>query len=243
MDCNNSMYDDDAEIKFSVGRRFLNGDCVEQDIDKARKLLSEAAACGHQLAKQLLETIKTDTPSQKTRDEASKEIRIDCSKQTKEELALAKEQAQTLFSLNHTMPYTKAYDTLVNQLFPSIGTNTIINTPLSGVRFHNVKIGNNCVIMSGCLMMSAGGITIEDDTLIGANCQLLTNNHDLENRSIIIGKPIHISKNVWIGAGVTILPGITIGENSVVGAGSVVTKDIPANTMVAGNPAKKIKSI
>ena len=172
-----------------------------------------------------------------------KDKRIDCSKQTPEELALAKEQAQTLFKLNHTMPYTEEYDALVKELFPTIGEGSRVNTPLTGVRFNEVKIGKNCVIMNGCLMMAAGGITIEDEAMIAANCQLISNNHDLENRWVITCKPVHIGKRAWIGAGATILPGVTIGDNAVVGAGSVVTKDVEPNTMVAGNPAKLIRSI
>lgn len=171
------------------------------------------------------------------------EIRIDCANQTAEELALAKHQAQLLFKLNHTMPMTEEYDVLVHKIFPVVGENSRINTPLSGVRFHKVNIGSNVVIMPGCLMMSAGGITIEDEALIAANVQLISNNHDLDNRNIITCKPVHICRRAWIGAGATILPGVTIGENAVIGAASVVTHDVPPNTIVAGNPAKIIKTI
>lgn len=73
--------------------------------------------------------------------------------------------------------------------------------------------------------------------------QLISNNHDLYERQVITCKPVHIGKNAWIGAGATILPGVTIGNNAVVGAASVVTKDVPADTIVAGNPAKFIKRI
>ena len=92
-------------------------------------------------------------------------------------------------------------------------------------------------------MMSAGGITIDDDALIAANVQLLSNNHDLQNRRVITCEPVHICRRVWIGAGSTILPGVTVGENAVVGAGSVVTHDVEPNTIVAGNPAKLIRRI
>lgn len=171
------------------------------------------------------------------------EIRIDVRKQTYEELELSKKQAQLLFRLNHTMPATAEYERLVNELFPTIGEGSRISTPISGVRFHQVSIGKGVIIMPGCLMMSAGGITIDDGAMIAANVQLITNNHDLYDRHIITCKPVHIGKNAWIGAGATILPGVTVGDNAVVGAASVVTKDVAPDTIVAGNPARFIKRI
>ncbi|MCI9055448.1 MAG: galactoside O-acetyltransferase [Muribaculaceae bacterium] len=170
-------------------------------------------------------------------------IRIDCSNQTAEELALAKRQAQLIFKLNHTMPMTEEYDELVHEIFTELGEGSRINTPLTAVRPHKVKIGRNAVVMNGCLMMAAGGITIEDEALIAANVQLISNNHDLQNRNIITCKPVRICRRAWIGAGSTILPGVTVGENAVVGAGSVVTHDVAPNTIVAGNPAKFIRNI
>ncbi|MDE5957212.1 MAG: galactoside O-acetyltransferase [Muribaculaceae bacterium] len=172
-----------------------------------------------------------------------KEIRIDVSKQTAEELTLANEQAQLIFKFNHTMPGTAECDELMHRIFPNLGEGSRVSSPLTAVRPHMVSIGKNVVVMPGCLMMSAGGITIDDGAMIAANVQLISNNHDLYERQIITCKPIHIGQNVWIGAGATILPGVTIGDNAVVGAASVVTKDVGANTIVAGNPAKFIKRI
>ena len=171
------------------------------------------------------------------------EIRIDCAHPSEKDMAMAKQQMQTLFRLNHTMPATEEFDLLLKELFPDMGEGSRVNTPLSGVRFNKVKIGKNVVIMPGCLMMSAGGITIEDEAMIAANVQLISNNHDRDNRSIITCRPIRICCRAWIGAGATILPGVTVGENSVVGAGSVVTNDVEPNTVVAGNPARLMRQL
>lgn len=171
------------------------------------------------------------------------ELRIDCLNQTEQELAAAKELRQNIFRLNHTMPDTEEYSKLLHKIFPHFGENCRIETPFSGVRTANVRFGRNVIIMPGCLMMSAGGITIDDDAMIAANVQLISNNHDLENRHVITCKPVHIYRKVWVGAGATILPGVTVSENAVVGAGSVVTHDVEPNTIVAGNPAKLIRRI
>ena len=175
--------------------------------------------------------------------EEMKEIRIDVTKQTEEELALANKHAQLIFRFNNTMPGTAEYDELMREIFPTMGENSRVATPLTAVRPHMVKIGRNVVVMPGCLMMSAGGITIDAGAMIAANVQLISNDHDLYERQIITCKPVHIGKNAWIGAGATILPGVTVGDNAVVGAASVVTKDVAPDTIVAGNPAKLIKKI
>lgn len=171
------------------------------------------------------------------------EIRIDCAHQSEEELVLAKQQAQLVFKLNHTMPMTEEYNELLHKLFPDMGDSSRVNTPITVVRAHNVRIGRRVIIMNGCLMMAAGGITIDDDAQIAANVQLISNNHDLTDRMVITCRPVHICRRAWIGAGATILPGVTIGENSVVGAGSVVTHDVEPDTIVAGNPARVIRKI
>lgn len=171
------------------------------------------------------------------------ELRIDCAKLTSEEQEHWKKEVQDVWKLNQTMPYTDEYNELLNKLFPNKGENVEVRTPITGVHLDKVKLGNNVIIMNGSLMMASGGITIEDDTMLAANVRLISNNHDLDHRSVITCLPIHIKRNCWIGAGATILRGVTIGENSVVGAGSVVTKDVPDNVIVAGNPAKIIKYI
>lgn len=93
--------------------------------------------------------------------------------------------------------------------------------------------------------MDRGGITIEDHVLIAPKVNLVTTNHPItpSQRRSTLSHPIVIKKGAWIGIGATILPGITVGENSIVTAGAVVTKDVAANTIVGGMPAKVIRTI
>jgi len=109
----------------------------------------------------------------------------------------------------------------------------------------NINIGKNVFVNHACSFMDRGGITIEDNVLIGPKVNLITSNHPLHpsERRATISHPIVIKKGAWIGAGATILAGVTIGENSVVAAGAVVSKDVPDNSIVGGVPAKFIKSI
>lgn len=109
----------------------------------------------------------------------------------------------------------------------------------------NITIGKNVFINSGCHFQDQGGVTIEDGCLIGAQVEFATINHgqDPAHRTDNHFAPIHLGKRVWIGSHATILPGVTIGDNSIVAAGAVVTKEVPPNVIVAGVPARIIKSI
>lgn len=171
-------------------------------------------------------------------------IRVDTRKMTKADYEQGLRDVKLVFGINHTMPYTEEYDNLVKELFiGNFGENSRILPPLNCVCSNKIKIGKNVLVMNNCLMMSRGGITIDDDVMVAANVQLISNNHDLYDHQILTCKPVHLKHNCWIGAGATILPGVTVGENAVVAAGAVVTKDVEANTVVGGNPAKLIKKI
>jgi len=118
-------------------------------------------------------------------------------------------------------------------------------TPLYINYGKHIRIGQNVFINFDCTFLALGGITIEDEVLIGPKVSLVTENHPLDpkERKGLIAKPIIIKKNAWIGANATILPGVTIGENAVVAAGAVVSKDVPDNAIVGGIPAKFIKNV
>lgn len=109
----------------------------------------------------------------------------------------------------------------------------------------NIKVGKNFFMNQACTFMDRGGITIGDDVFIAPKVCLTTINHDFNpyNRQATFCKPIVIKDRAWIGINVTICPGVTIGENSIIAAGSVVTKDVPPNVIVGGNPARVLKSI
>ena len=108
--------------------------------------------------------------------------------------------------------------------------------------------GKDSFVNFGCTFLALGGITIEEGAFIAPHCVLATEYHpedpeDPEKRHSLLTKPIVIGRNAWIGANATILAGVTIGENAIVAAGAVVSKDVPANTIVGGVPAKVIRQI
>lgn len=109
----------------------------------------------------------------------------------------------------------------------------------------NITVGRNVFINSGCCFQDQGGIVLGDGVLVGHQVVFATLDHDLDpaHRGGMFPAPIRVGKNVWIGAHATILKGVTIGDNAVVAAGAVVTKDVPANTVVGGVPARVIKTI
>jgi acetyltransferase-like isoleucine patch superfamily enzyme len=107
----------------------------------------------------------------------------------------------------------------------------------------NLTLGRDVFINLGCRFQDTGGITIGDGTLIGHGSTLTTLNHHIDpnRRADMIPAPIRIGRKVWLGAAVTVVPGVTIGDGAIVGAGAVVTKDVPANAIVAGVPATLIR--
>lgn len=109
----------------------------------------------------------------------------------------------------------------------------------------NIKIGKNVFVNSGCCFQDQGGIEFGDGCLIGHQVVIATLNHDLSpnSRGSMTPAKVTLGKNLWVGAHATILPGVTVGDNAVIAAGAVVTKDVPANTVAAGVPAKIIKTI
>ena len=107
------------------------------------------------------------------------------------------------------------------------------------------KVGKGVFINFGCTFLDQGGITIEDGVFIAPDVKILTEGHPEEpsRRRTLLTAPVHIGRNVWIGAGATILPGVTVGENAIIAAGAVVNRDVAANMIVGGVPARELREI
>ena len=152
-------------------------------------------------------------------------------------------------NLSSTLNTSTDIDTIRVTLGKIIGSeidkSTTIFIPFYTNFGKHIQIGKNVFINHACSFLDLGGITIEDDVLIGPRVNLITENHPIDplKRKSLDLHSILIKRNAWIGAGATVLPGVTVGENAIVAAGSMVTKSVPSNTIVAGVPAKVIKAI
>ena len=136
---------------------------------------------------------------------------------------------------------------IFTDLLGAIGEETHIRPPFYCDYGYQTFIGARTFANFGLLCLDVARITIGDDVQIGPNVQLLTPTHPVEpeprRAKWEAAQPITIGDNVWLGGGVIVCPGVTIGENTVVGAGAVVTKDLPANVVAVGNPARVVKSL
>lgn len=136
---------------------------------------------------------------------------------------------------------------LEKELFGKTGESIYINPPLYVDYGRHVEIGNNFYANMDCIFLDVNKITIGDNVMMGPRVSLYTAGHptdaEIRIKELEFGLPIVIKDNVWIGGNSTILPGVTVGKNAIVAAGSIVTKDVPNDTIVGGNPAKVIREI
>ncbi len=136
---------------------------------------------------------------------------------------------------------------LLEELLGAIGEDTVLRPPFYVDYGSNITVGARTFANFGLTALDVAAIRIGDDVQIGPHVQLLTPTHPVEagprRDKWESAQPITIGDNVWLGGGVVVCPGVTIGENTVVGAGAVVTKDLPANVVAVGNPARVVRDV
>jgi maltose O-acetyltransferase len=136
---------------------------------------------------------------------------------------------------------------LLTELLGAFGTDSEIRPPFHCDYGYQTFIGARTFANFGLVCLDVATVTIGDDVQMGPNVQLLTPTHPVaagpRRDKWEAALPIAIGDNVWLGGGVIVLPGVTIGENTVVGAGAVVTRDLPANVVAVGNPARVIRQV
>ena len=248
MDCNNDYIYSDAEALFSVGKRFLEGDCLEKDPVKARDLLSRAASLGHRKAQELLlsmeETPSEDSPEARVWDDMVSGREYDATHPyLLERLNATKDR---IWEYNKLCPsMLKERNELLRGLLGKSDGDTFINQPFYCDYGSNIRVGRRFFANFNFTVLDEALVTIGDDCFIGPNVSIYTACHSTDpverNSRREWAKPVTIGDNVWIGGSVTILPGVTIGSNVTIGAGSVVVKDIPDGCVAVGNPCRVVK--
>lgn len=149
----------------------------------------------------------------------------------------------------------KKQKTLEKLIPSSVGKNLCVFSPFYCEYGVNIKVGEGCFVNYSCTFLDISPIVLGNGVWIGANVTIATPNHPLlsderlpqdypdGNHDLEYSNPITIKDNVWICSGAIICGGVTIGENSVIAAGAVVTRDVPANSLVAGMPARVIRQL
>ena len=165
--------------------------------------------------------------------------------QLKKEVGFARDFC---FKYNNISPLEKEKKRhLIQQFLGKTGKKCSIQSPFYCDYGYNIEIGENFFSNYNLTILDVAKVTIGDNVMFGPNVSLYTAGHPLHpvarNSGYEYGLSIKIGNNTWLGGNVVVVGGVTIGENVVVAAGSVVTKDIPNNTLVAGNPARVIRKI
>lgn len=163
------------------------------------------------------------------------------------ELVRARERARELCArVNSLSPLDAVRRTLLNELLGVGGDTVTITSPFHCDYGTQIELGEGVYFNFNCIVLDVCRVSIGSFSLIGPAVQIYTAVHPTDanlRRHQECGRPVVIGRDVWIGGGAVILPGVQIGDRSVVGAGSVVTRDVPADVVVAGNPCRIVKRL
>jgi maltose O-acetyltransferase len=135
---------------------------------------------------------------------------------------------------------------ILRSLLPNAHPKIYVEPPFYCDYGYNIHSSENVYFNMNCVLLDTMKITIGSNVFFGPNVQVYTATHPLdaiERRTVEFSKPVTIGNDCWIGGGSIILPGVTIGSGVTIGAGSVVTKNVPDNVLVAGNPAKIVRKL
>ena len=163
------------------------------------------------------------------------------------ELDALREQAHVLFRQYNLTQDAGERQALLRRLLGGVGEHTLVEPPFYCSYGRHITLGDHVYINFACTVLDNAAVSIGNYVMIGPNAQLYTAAHALEpaarNAGWETAHPIRIGDNVWIGGGAIVLPGVNIGRDAVIGAGAVVTREVAANTVVAGNPARVIRKL
>jgi maltose O-acetyltransferase len=163
------------------------------------------------------------------------------------DLTAERQKTKELLRLYNLTAAVPERQTILQQLLGQIGQNSIIEPPFYCAYGRNIHIGDQVFLNVLCTILDCNEVHIGHHVMVGPAVQIYTAAHLLQAEARIQGwevaKAIVIEDNVWLGGGAILLPGVRIGRNAVVGAGAVVTRSVPANTVVVGNPAGVIREI
>lgn len=168
---------------------------------------------------------------------------------TDAELVADRLYAKSLCFEYNKIPFSerREMNDIISNLFHKVGENFNIEPNFFCDYGYNIEIGENFYSNHNLVILDCAKVTFGDNVMIGPNCGFYTAGHPIDaktrNTLLEFAKPITVGNNVWIGGNVTVNPGVNIGDNCVIGSGSVVTKNIPTNTVAAGNPCKVIRYI
>lgn len=163
------------------------------------------------------------------------------------DLEVERQKVKKMLRDYNQMEATPERRTALQRLLGHIGQNSFIEPPFYCVYGYNIYLGDHVFLNVLCNILDCNEVEIGDHVMIGPSVQIYTAAHAIQaeprNRGMEVAKAVVIEDNVWIGGAAILLPGVRIGKNAVVGAGAVVSRDVPANTVVVGNPARVIREI
>lgn len=155
--------------------------------------------------------------------------------------AIFRHARRTWMRLNTLAPESPEFRATLEELIPGVPESVFLSPPFYCDQGRNISLGEHVFINYNCSFLDGGGITIGHHTLIGPSVQIYTPQHPMdymERRKTIERSPaVRIGNDCWIGGGSVICPGVTIGDRCIIAAGSVVVRDVPDDSLAAGNPA------